>query len=273
MRNKFTDLVNAGVASFNPEPIAPDTAGSLNISRTYNNIWGVLTDTHMSYVDGRCIITGTLLSDPDKFCKLCCSTSWGGMVFKTTGWTSLTEFFRTFNFKPVIVSINNQPAAELVPDSDDAVADVKPRAITTSESRLPQHYSVLGNLDECKDCNSLGEMAHIMNRSSIIRGENWHVFDGKLVGFEGNRTLILEVDYEKGIKQECPELQDLLDKEGIGELFVRQFPRYAMIDSDDKQWQPLLRKNKHNRIFTKSFDELTPQQWFEEITYMLKTIN
>ncbi len=273
MRNKFSELVAAGVAPFRHEPIAAETPQCDPICHTYNNVWGVITDTHMSYVDGKYIITGTLLADVKKWTELKYSPFWGGVRFDTTGYSTLSEFLWRAGFDTQVRTINGQTAAELIPCDDCACAGIACTAYTTHESKFPQPVSRLGNVYECFNVGSLNEAVKKMNSSSQVEGNHWHVSGNKIVGTAFGTTCILEVKFDKGIKIENQALADLLNAEGIGELFYRQFPRYFALDSDDKRWQALLRRDENNKIFVRNFDELTPQQWFEEAKAIITCYN
>lgn len=264
MRNKFSDLIAAGVAPFRSEPIAPETPCHDPICHTYNNLWGILTDTHMSCAEGRYIITGTFVGDPKKWTSLMYASFWGGCRFIDSGYYSLSEFLCMAGYDAVITTVNGQPAIELVPCEDCACAGLGCTAYTTHESQIPQPVARLGRVQECLNVGSLQEAAKNMNRSSQVVGEHWHVSGDKIVGGAFGKTIILEVSFDKGLKIENKVLADLLNTEGIGELYFRQFSRYFALDSDDKKWQALLRRDPHNKIFVKNFDDLTPQEWFEE---------
>lgn len=61
MRDRFSEMIKAGVASFEEKPIGSFTPTLDPMVKTYNNLWGLLTDTHMSAVDDGYIITGTFV--------------------------------------------------------------------------------------------------------------------------------------------------------------------------------------------------------------------
>lgn len=273
MRNKFSELVAAGVATFNHVPIAPQTPCHDPICHTYNNLWGVLTDTHMSCTDGRYIITGTFVGDPKKWSNLKYAPNWGGCRFIDSGYYTLSEFLFRVGYDATVTDINGQLAIELIPCEDCACTAIKGVAYTTHESQFPQPIARLGRVQECFNAGSLREVAKNMNNSSVVEGNRWHVSDDKIVGEAFGKTVILEVNFDKGIKVENKILAELLDNEGIGELYFRQFPHYFALDSDDKKWQVLLRRDENNKIFAKNFDELTPQEWFEEAKAIITCYN
>ena len=56
MRNKFTEWINAGFAKafYQPKRVQVDSALKPDVAamiRTYNNIWGMPTDTQMSMLE------------------------------------------------------------------------------------------------------------------------------------------------------------------------------------------------------------------------------
>ena len=64
MRDRFSELIKKGVASFQEKPVGSPTPTLNPMVTTYNNLWGLLTDTHMSTVDDGYIITGTFVKSP-----------------------------------------------------------------------------------------------------------------------------------------------------------------------------------------------------------------
>lgn len=265
MRNKFTDLVAAGVASFEHEPIAPQTPSACPICHTYNNVWGVLTDTHMSFVDNRWIITGTYVSNTTKWQTLLYAPAIGGCQFFTTGYACLSNFLYKSGLCQRMITLNGQPAIELTKcDGDVACANVQCTKYHTSESKVPHSVARLGMVQDCMHWNTLGEIAENMNRSPRVLGDQWHVSEGKIVGRALGTTIILEMNFDEGVRIVNDELTKLFEADGLGGMFYRQFPRYFSLDSSDKKWQILLRRDPNNRIFERSFDSLTPQQWYEE---------
>ena len=61
MRDRFSDLINKGVAAFQERPVGSPIPTLDPMVKAYNNLWGLLTDTHMSAVEDGYIITGTFL--------------------------------------------------------------------------------------------------------------------------------------------------------------------------------------------------------------------
>jgi hypothetical protein len=91
----FTDLIQLGVASARyTNVITNETPEMDRIVINYNNIWGCITDTHMTKKDDIYIITGSLLRDKKKTEHLMYSRYWGGYDFSQASvcCNSLFEF-------------------------------------------------------------------------------------------------------------------------------------------------------------------------------------
>ena len=96
----FQDLIKNGVA---PNRYDSVYIGSIPDSdpfiRGYNNVWGVVSDTHMShYGENQYIITGSLVSNTSKFSQFLYAYYWGGYSFnaseaaKVNGIRCLSEY-------------------------------------------------------------------------------------------------------------------------------------------------------------------------------------
>ena len=85
MRDKFSELIDKGVASFNYVPLTGNVPEQDPVCRAYNNIFSIPTDTHMSCLeDGRRVITGHMIKTDD-WNKFINSTCWGAVCFISTG--------------------------------------------------------------------------------------------------------------------------------------------------------------------------------------------
>lgn len=264
MRSKFSQLVDAGVAGFQSTPIAQETPAYCPVCHTYNNVWGIITDTHMSCLpDGRRVITGTFVGDPKKWTQLQYAPFWGGVRFDTTGYMSLSEFLYMNGLEGRAIALNGQTAIELVPCEECAVSGIACSTYTTTETRFPQPITRLGGVLECLNCHSLKEAAGRLNASVKVPGNHWHVHENKIVGRAYGQTVILEVTFEKGIKVENEELARMFESVGAGDLFFRQYPRYFVLDSTDPQCHRALQVDEDNVIFVKQFEDMTIQEWFD----------
>ena len=78
----FSDLIKSGIA---PSPYKKDviTSETDRFIMNYNNIWGIISDTHMGKgSDGNYYITGQLFRDKDKTQQFLYAWQWGGYWFK-----------------------------------------------------------------------------------------------------------------------------------------------------------------------------------------------
>ena len=64
MRDRFSEMIKKGIASFSEKPVGSPVPTLDPIVKAYNNLWGLLTDTHMSAVEDGYIITGTFVKGP-----------------------------------------------------------------------------------------------------------------------------------------------------------------------------------------------------------------
>lgn len=107
----FSDLIKSGIA---PSPYKTNIVGN-DISKldrfviNYNNIWGMITDTHMSKGDdGNYYITGQIFKDKGKTNNLLYAWNWGNYQFKDSsiGMISLSEYLKR-NYKTVSHEVVN----------------------------------------------------------------------------------------------------------------------------------------------------------------------
>ena len=107
----FSDLIKNNIA---PSPYKTNVIGNELTENdrfviNYNNIWGVVTDTHMSKGDdGNYYITGQLFRSREKTEQFLHAWSWGGCSFKDSSMhcQSLWDYIRN-NYKTVQHEIVN----------------------------------------------------------------------------------------------------------------------------------------------------------------------
>lgn len=104
----FSDLIKSGVA---PSPYKTNVISNETdrFIINYNNIWGVISDTHMSKgEDGNYYITGQLFRDRDKTNNFINAWTWGGYCFKDSSLRceSLFNYCRR-NYKTIAHEIVN----------------------------------------------------------------------------------------------------------------------------------------------------------------------
>lgn len=118
----FNDLIKNNVA---PSPYKVNVVDSTDrICINYNNIWGVLTDTHMSKgEDGKYYITGSILKDRRLAENLVMYCNWGNYYFRdsSVGAYCLLDFAHKNHLVISHSIINGDDVLELKPMTDDEI--------------------------------------------------------------------------------------------------------------------------------------------------------
>ena len=232
----------------------------------------------MVEVGGRLIITGTMLENIRKWEMLLYSSAWGGVQFKSTGYTSLANLFYAERVYWSSMTYNNQPAIEILPLADSLQAsDAVPTTYVTSESKFPQPIARLMNAQALRECFSgskaLNEVIEKMNESEGVPGSDWYYDANGIGGFVNGIHIMLESSFDAGTKIVDKALSDALQAEDLGEVYLRQFAHYFMVDSDDAQWRAVLRGRRLNRIRAKSFKDLSIEEWIYNIKNIINSIS
>lgn len=199
MRNKFTELINQGVASFDYTPIAPEMPEQDIVCRMYNNIWSIPSDTHMSCLDdGRRVITGHMVGITSKWDNFVCSSCWGAVNFTTTGCWSLCNFLQANGLCGKYDILNGETVYMIVPCEENTACPDCPTTCVTTESKIPMQINVLSgdnNTLRIKECFSnkenIYQIAEALNNSVYVKGNNWTVNGDKLMCPIGNKIYIL----------------------------------------------------------------------------------
>lgn len=198
MRNKFTELIEQGVASFNYTNISKDIPEQDPICRMYNNIFSIPSDTHMSCLeDGTRVITGHMIAT-DKWEKFCMSCCWGAVEFRTSGVWSVFDFLFSNNLEGRVGVLNGDVVYIVTPMSKESREAVMKNTVVTTESNIPQPITVLtttGNMmhiQECFESKNLIEIVKRLNESSYVKGNNWVPSNNGIVGLVGNTTYVIK---------------------------------------------------------------------------------
>ncbi len=118
MRDKFSDLIAAGVAKFNYTPLVPETPETDPLCRLYNNVFSIASDTHMSLLpSGERIITGHMIATP-KWKQFVYASRWGAVDFRTSGYYCLSDLLYKCGYEGDIASVNNDVVYLLRPVAD-----------------------------------------------------------------------------------------------------------------------------------------------------------
>lgn len=202
MRNKFTDLMASDVAKFKYTPLTSEKPDVDPICRTYNNIFSIPSDTHMSITaDGERVITGHMINT-QHWGSFCCSYCWGAVDFRTSGTWSLCEFLHRNGLKGEISSLNGDVVYKIIPrepDEECPACSLCPNSYSTLESKIPQpitNLTMSGNKLHIAECfeGNLDSIASKMNESTWVKGSNWVPFENQIVGLVGNQVYILNLD-------------------------------------------------------------------------------
>jgi hypothetical protein len=203
MRNKFTELVNSGVASFNYTNLSQDTPNTDPLCRLYNNIFSIPSDTHMSLLDdGRRVITGHMVNKME-WEKFIVSYYWFAVDFRPTGYWGVADLFYKFNVKGYKGELNGdvvyfvEECEDLDNSSPKITSKNKPTHYKTNESNIPHKLAWLttdGNPSWVINCykKNIHETVKNLNESQMVRGCNWVVHNDKAVGIIGECIYILE---------------------------------------------------------------------------------
>lgn len=202
MRNKFTELIEQGVARFEYTRIAPEIPEQDPICRAYNNIWSIPSDTHMHLNNetGERYITGHMVGITSKWDSFVYAHNWGAVTFKTTGYWCLCDFLQKHGLEGRHSVLNGDSIYLVTPIPADAdyPTPVCPTCCVTSESKIPQPIANLvagGDIMKIKECYkgkaNLYEVCAALNENIYIKGDNWTVNGNKLVCPIGNKVVIL----------------------------------------------------------------------------------
>jgi hypothetical protein len=202
MRNKFSELIEQGVAKFDYTPIASNMPEQDPVCRMYNNIWSIPSDTHMGYNEetGERYITGHMVGIEDRWCNFVHSQNWGAVSFRPTGYWSLCDFLQKQGLCGRVGRVNGDVAYIVTPiqASETDGCPECPTTCTTTESRIPQPIAVLTSFGdvykvmECfEDKNNIYEVCEALNKSHYVRGNEWTVSEGKLLCPIGNKVYVL----------------------------------------------------------------------------------
>ena len=202
MRNKFTELIEQGVASFGYTPIAPEMPEQDVVCRMYNNIWSIPSDTHMHFNEetGERYITGHMVGINSKWDSFVYAHNWGAVNFGTTGYWSLCDFLQKHGLEGRYSVLNGETVYLVtpIPADKEYSTPVCPTCCITSESKIPQPVAMLvtnGDIFKIKECyhgkSNLYEVASALNENIYVKGANWTVNGNNLVCPIGNKTYIL----------------------------------------------------------------------------------
>ena len=167
MRDKFSDLINQGIAPARYQDFTKEEPSSLasiddNMIITYNNYWGVITHTHMSRKGDHIVITGSLFRSEHKTKCLMNNGFWGDVQFKviTPEVYNLSGFLNAYGYTWYRDILNGDWVVKIVPAENEKVAQV-----TTSEGLNEANTKVTFDLRN-DVYNVLAELAYEYNKKN-----------------------------------------------------------------------------------------------------------
>ena len=188
MRDKFTELIEKGVARFDYTPITGELPNIDPISRAYNNSFGMATDTHMSITaNGTRIITGPMVKS-ENWERFMTHPNWCHINFKkASGAWCLAEFLYINNLRGQIAQLNGDTVYRLddIIDTQVAAGLPAPATYTTSESKIPHPIKELvvdGDVIKFQECFNSDNIIKSLNESAYVRGNQWTVSGDKIIG-------------------------------------------------------------------------------------------
>ena len=194
MRNRFTELIEDGVASFSYTNIAPPIPEQDPICRQYNNIFSIASDTHMSKVKDGYVITGHMIAKRD-WDRFLCSPAWGAVTFKTAGYECLCDFLSQHNLCGERSILNGDMVYVLSPGVECDSYEC-PCCYHTCESSIPRpirELTTTGDEDHIKECFRGSDPAAVMNESSRVKGSQWYKNGGMIYGNFNNTVIMIQL--------------------------------------------------------------------------------
>lgn len=207
MRDKFSEMIARGIAKFEYTSYIPSIPSSDYISRTYNNIFGLVTDTHMTKTGkDTWTITGHFLKNKDGWMKFIYSSYRGGVVFAPYGYYSLYDFldknqlyFQDYGILngDTVAIITTKPQIEDTVSATSREETTAPIVYHTTESLIPQNIANISmnndktDIDICFSSNPYVFLKNL-NNSPKIKGNKWIRFGDNIIGEFGKKIYILE---------------------------------------------------------------------------------
>ena len=187
MRDKFSELIAQGVASFEYTPICGESPSQCPLCRLYNNLWGAASDTHMAVAeDGKTYITGRAIGWERIMSTMRWSQTIGGVDFKHSGYWSLDDMLYKMNKDLMITTLNGDVVAEVIDRVSPKDVNIPTKAVAM-ESGINKPLSTLTldrNENTLKECfkGTIDDVVENLNKNCMIKGTNWIVSEGRILG-------------------------------------------------------------------------------------------
>ena len=188
MRDKFSELIEKGVASFEYTPICGELPEQDPICRFYNNVFGAASDTHMACAaDGNRYITGRVVGWEKQWTTLMTWSEFGGVRFKDSGFWSLGDFLYAHDLEAKISVLNGDVVAAITPrvkPEDHYAAPTKAVAMESGINKPLASLTLDRNENTLKECftGTIDDAVENLNKNCMIKGTNWIVSEGRILG-------------------------------------------------------------------------------------------
>ena len=199
MRDKFSELIASGVASYNYTPLCGEIPEQDHICKFYNNVFGAASDTHMSCTNNKRYITGRLVGWETKWGEFYNMSQYAGVRFLDSGYWSLSDFLYKNGLETIMTTLNG-----------DRVVEVRVRPIrreeeiqgcsdccVACESNIKKPLSMLTtdrNEDTIKECfvGGIDDVVEKLNSNPKVKGNQWVASGNNIVGLVDGKVIMLE---------------------------------------------------------------------------------
>nr|DAX19704.1 MAG TPA: hypothetical protein [Caudoviricetes sp.] len=253
MRNKFIDLVQNKVTLRTDNPLGNPYPQFDPIVTTYNNFWGLATDTHCSYVNDRYIVTGSWLANAPgrNFNPLLDNLIWSvlvnGVDIRSSRFSCLGDFLNARNLSTKMISYNGSTAMEFVPkvpqDYEEKVPEVAYENFRAFETKISRLENVPGSFEDIyKQHNNTFELVEALNDSNKIKG-SWQCLNRQLCcKLNGNiYTINLNENLDDlTIEKLFGTLQESITKGWRDHLMTNKYSKHEALDDFYKEMPELV---------------------------------
>lgn len=197
MRDKFTEWIEQGVASFEYTPICGELPEQDSICRFYNNVFGATSDTHMACSpDGNRYITGRVVGWEKKWSNFQHLPEFGGVTFKDSGFWCLSDFLWANGLEAMMNTLNGDTVAMVVPRTKSETPYDAPVRAVAMESGINKPLSTLTidrNENTLKECFGypIEQVVENLNNNCMVKGTNWIGSNGKILGKVDGKIIML----------------------------------------------------------------------------------
>ena len=178
--DKFSELIDKGVAPSRYTPVASPIPTQDIVCREYNNVFGAATDTHMSELEGGgYVITGHLIANKVNFDRFLWACQYLGVDFRHSGYWCLSNWMYKFGLRGEYSVLNGDVVYIVKKMEAPEKSPVINNTYTTESSIIPvniKYMSTRGDIEDIKECikDDMDSTIKSLNESRYVRGKNWY---------------------------------------------------------------------------------------------------